>query len=294
MGVLVLVALVLITIDYRQGESGPLASLRRGAVAVLSPAQQGLAGALGPAERLAASVGELWRLREEKRELEEEVERLRQGRVSRADLEREVSELRALLDMRERLGLTTTGAQVIARPPGTFSWTVLLDAGAEQGVRPGMAVIDSAGLVGRVLEVTADHARVELATSPDAGYAVRIAEIGVEGLLSGRGVRPFQLEALDPEAAVPPDAEVVTRSFEGSSIPDGIPVGAVREGTSGAGSGPAGRFLAVQPVVDFTRLDLVQVVLDAPRQPRGLPPDEVRDYPAPRRPPPPEPTPDDA
>lgn len=273
LAVLVLVSLVLITMDYRQGESGWIAVVQRGAVTAFAPVQDGFAAALRPIGGVIGSVTQLGRLREENAALTEELERLRDRRVSVADLERQNRELREQLEMRERLGFTTTGAQVIAQAPGTFEWSVLIDAGAEQGLRPGMAVVNHDGLVGKVTQVTATNARVHLVTSPQAGYVVKIAATGEEGFLSGRGSRPFQLEMTDAEVEVEPGAEVVTHAFGGSTIPDGIPVGVVEEHPQTEEAG--GAVLTVRPYVDFSRLGLVQVVLDAPHHPADLDPDEL-------------------
>lgn len=285
LAVLVLISLVLLTVDYRQGEDGGIAAVQRGVLAVLAPVQQGLAEVVRPIGGFFASVGDLWRLREQNAALEEELAELRDGRLSLAHVEQENDELRAQLAMRERLGYTTTGAIVIAQPPGPFDWTVLLDAGAEHGIAPGMAVINADGLVGKVIEVTRRNARVELLASPNANYAVRIAGSAEDGLLSGRGSRPFQLEILDPEAEVEPGSEVVTRAFRGTTIPDGIPLGVV-EGTLGE---TTARYLAVRPYVDFARLSVVQVILDAPSYPSDLAEEELLDAPAGQRPPPPTP-----
>jgi rod shape-determining protein MreC len=285
LAVLVLVSLVLLTLDYRQGEDGGIAAIQRGALAVFAPVQQGLAEVVRPIGGFFTSIGDLWRLREQNAALEAELEELRDGRVSLAHLLSENDELRAHLDMRERLGYTTTGALVIAQPPGPFDWTVLIDAGAEQGIGVGMAVINADGLVGKVIAVTRSNAQVELLASPNANYAVRIAGSAEDGFLSGRGSRAFQLEIRDPEAEVESGAEVVTRAFLGTTIPDGIPLGVVE--------GPLGeitaRYLGVRPYVDFARLNVVQVILDAPTYPAELEEGELLPAPQGPRPPPPPP-----
>lgn len=287
--VLAVAALALLTLDYRQGDSGLVAALQRTATAVLAPVQEGLADVVRPVGNFFEAIAELDELRQENAELEAELQDLRDGEFSRADLERENAELRALLGMRERMGFTTTGAMVIAQPPNAFEWTVLIDAGAEQGIEPGMAVINAQGLVGKVIEVTRRNARVQLLTSPNAGYAVRISGSGEEGLLTGRGARPFQLEVLNPEAEVEAGAQVVTRVFQGTTIPDGIPIGEAEQ-RRGSGS----RFISVRPYVDFTRLSLVQVILDAPVAPSQLPPEELQGDPDPPAPPTVTPSPEPA
>lgn len=266
LAVLVLVCLLLITLDFRQGDEGLLAGLQRQAMAAFSPVQHAVSRVVRPVGELAADVVQLTQLRAENRRLREELDALRARQVSLADLERENDELRRLVGMAERYAFATSAARVIAQPPGAFRWSVLIDVGLEQGVVEGMAVVDAEGLAGRVVAASSDYARVQLAVSPNARYSVRIAETGQQGLLSGRGSRPMELRILeDPDTPVPAGAEIVTRAFQGTSIPDGIPVGTVQD--TGAASTGRTQLLPVTPRVDWRRLDLVLVVLDAPAIP---------------------------
>lgn len=285
LAVLALASLVLLTLDYRQGDRGIISALQRTATGIMAPIQEGLTGIMRPVGNFMEAITELGNLRQDNAELEAELQRLREAKISYADLQRENAELRDLLAMRERLGYTTTGAQVIAQPPNAFEWSVLIDAGADQGIEPGMAVVNAQGLVGKVVEVTRRNARVQLLSSPNAGYAVRISGTGEEGLLTGRGPRPFQLEVLNPEADIAAAAQVVTRVFQGTTVPGGIPIGEVEEARRNGS-----RFLSVRPYVDFTRLSTVQVILDAPVAPSQLPPEEL--VPDPDPPQPPTPTPE--
>lgn len=277
LSLLVLVSLVLITIDYRQGEGGPVAVIQRGALTVFGPVAEGFGTVVRPIGNFFGAIGELGSLRERIAALEADNQRLVQEQVAIADMQRELRQLEAQLGMRNRLDITTTGARVIAQPPTSIERSVLLDVGADNGLLPGMAVLNEFGLVGKLTEVTASNARVELLTSPTANYTVRIADSGEAGFLTGSGADPFQLEIADPEAEIEAEVQVVTQAFTGTSIPDGIPVGVIAPR-----NGLKTRFLQVQPYVDFTRLTTVQVVLDAPKQPTELP--EKERVPAPKLP----------
>jgi rod shape-determining protein MreC len=276
LAVLVLVSLMLVTLDFRQGDDGPLGAVQRGAMAVFSPVQDVVGGILRPIGGFFSSIGELGTLREENAALERELEALRARNVALADLERENAQLRDLVRMDRQLDFTTSAGRVIAQPPGAFRWSVLIDIGSEHGVARDMAVVNPEGFVGKVTDVTTSHARVQLAASPNAGYSVRVADTGQQGLISGRGSRPMEMFILDePETVIPEGAEVVTRAFQGGSIPDGIPIGAVeRRGDDGT---ERAQFLDIRPHVDFSRLDVVLVVLDAPVMPVDLEPEEAED-----------------
>jgi rod shape-determining protein MreC len=280
LAVLALVALIVLTVDFREGQGGPLTTLQRGAMTVFAPVQEGFAAVLRPVADFFAAVGQVGDLREDNAALADEVERLRGELPPAQDLLRENAELRALLEMRQRLGFDTVAAQVIGQPPGQVSFSVIIDAGADEGLAPGMAVVNAEGLVGKLTEVTRRHARVELLSSPDARYAVRTAPSGETGLMQGSGTRPFRLEMRDPSVRVDAGDQVVTRTFEGSTIPAGIPVGVVSDSSEQASS----RYRGVRPYVDFSRLSVVQVVTNAGAQPSELPPEELVEPPERPRP----------
>lgn len=282
LAVLTLVALVLITMDYREDGGGAVAAVRRGALVVFAPVQDGFAAVTGTIGGVFDDVRAYTSLRDTNAQLEEELRAIEERLPSVADLERENAELRALLRMRERQELDTVSARVIGQSPDVRSNTVLIDAGAEDGIETGMAVIDARGLVGKVVVTTPWHASVELLTSPAARYAARIAQTGESGLLRGAGADPFRLELLDPEARAEAGSEVVTRTFQGSTIPDGIPIGVVADQDDGGGTTVSTRYQLVRPFVDFRRLSIVQIVLDAPVPPTEIDPDDV--VPPPSRP----------
>jgi hypothetical protein len=79
---------------------------------------------------------------------------------------------------------------------------------------------------------------------------------------------------------VPAGSAVVTRAFEGSTVPDGLLIGTVAQAEAG------GRYRQVRPAVDAATLDMVQV-LTAQAQPSELPSGErptAMPLPAPPRP----------
>lgn len=283
LAVLVLVSLVLITVDYRQGDSGPVAMVQRGAVTVFAPLQEGFDAVVRPVGGFVTGLAQLSSLKEQNARLEQKIADLRDGQTSVADLQQENQELRDELGMRDKLDMETTGAEVIAASPEASEWSLLLDSGAEQGLEPGMPVVNADGLVGQLTEVTARNARLRLVTSPRSGLVARVAETGETGLLRGRGTRPLRLEMTNADAEVEPGTEVVTRAFAGSAVPEGIPIGEVEELPQTEESG--GSHVSVRPYVDVSRLRLVQVVLDSPVAPEDLEEDELIEDPDPPEPP---------
>ncbi len=264
-GVLLFLALLLITLDVRSGGDGILDRLRGTATGILEPVQDGFSTLVRPLGSATDGVRELFSLRSENAQLRERVDDLEQRRRVVADLERENRELQALLDLEERLGFETVAARTVALAPSSFEWTITIDVGSNDGVARDMPVIAGPGLVGRVIQVTPTAARVLLAIDPNFSAAARAARTGEIGSVSGRGSDPMLLQPLEPGADIQRGDEIVTSSFAGGVFPGGIPIGVVAD--EGDTTARLTRSITVLPYVDFTRLHHVLVVLSAPVEP---------------------------
>lgn len=265
LAVLVLLALVLVTVDFRSdgpdGE-GPLGRLRGVASTVFGPVQDGLATLVRPVGNSLSAVGGIFDARSENAQLRAQLERLEERRLSYDDVMRENEELRALLDIHERQDLRTVAAQVVANGPSNFEWTITLNMGEDDGVERDMPVINGDGLVGRVIQTTSSTARVLLAVDPSFRAASLHAQSGEQGVLQGDGNQPMIFQPLDPEAELEVGDEIVTSLYSNGVFPAGIPIGTVE--TTDEASGLLTQSVEVRPWVEFTRLQTVLVVLHEP------------------------------
>ncbi len=260
--VLTLLALSWMTLDLR-APSDVTGGPRRTALAVFAPVQEALLAVVRPVDAAVGWMADQRVLHARLEGLRDADVRARSVAAANDDLAAENDRLRRLLAMRARSAHRTVGARVLGTAPGDLGGGVLITAGTADGVAPDMAVVDARGLVGRVVETTPSHARVELTTSPSARYAVRLAVGQVPGRLRGSGAGRMRLELNDPRVTVLPGAAVVTRAFEGSSVPDGLPIGEVVHGAAND------RHLEVRPLVPVASAQLVQVIVDAPAHPHA-------------------------
>lgn len=274
--ILVLVSLVLITIDFRSGEDGPLSRIRGLATTVFGPVQDGLAALVRPIGDAVGSVGDLFDLRDENERLQARLDELEERRRSFEDLERENAELRALLEMRDRAEFEVVPATTVSQGPSNYEWTVTINVGSNAGVERDMAVINGDGLVGKVILVRPDVSRVLLAIDPTFGASARIARNAEQGPVSGQGGDPLRFQPWDPEADIRVGDEIVTSSYSNGVFPAGIPIGSVED--VGTTTTLLNRDVLVRPYVDFTRLSHVLVVLTEP-VPEPPPVDDTSDDP---------------
>lgn len=262
---LVVVAFALITVDIRGGANSPLDGSRRAAQSVFGPVENTVASGVDPVGNAIQAVRESGSRSTAIDKLRAENEALKQRLGSKDVTRNRAAELDKLLKIAGAGQYTIKGAQVIAIGAAqSFSWTVTIDAGSDDGIARDMTVIDGDGLVGRVTTVGPSTATVLLANDPDFTVGTRLEGSMELGFASGQGNQPMRVQLLDGKAAVHKGDRLVTfGSSGGKPFVAGVPVGRV------IGVEPSGgnltKTVLVQPFVGFTRLDVVGVVVVGPR-----------------------------
>jgi len=267
LAVLLIAAVVVITLDFREGPGGPVERLQRVVIATFGPVQRVASATIRPVGDFVGGVAALGRLRSENRHLRTEVDRLRAQERTYQDVLVENQRLRGALAMAERCGCRTVGATVVATSGSNFQWSVTIDAGARQGIAEDMAVLDADGLVGRVAKVTADYSTVLLISDPSSGVAASLARNKAPGILRGQGEQDLAFDPVRAGTDVRAGDSLVTQGYEGGIFPAGIPIGAVSRVDRASATSLVAR-VSVRPYSDLGALDVVAVVVAKPAPPR--------------------------
>jgi rod shape-determining protein MreC len=259
---LLVVAAVLITADY-QGNA--FRGLRSGAETVFGPVQRGLAAIFNPIGRFLGGIPHLGSNRSEIDALRTENDNLKRQLTEQGLDAGRADELTSLKLLAGLGGYRVVPATVVSLGPSLgFEWTVIIDVGSVDGVKPDMTVVSGPGLVGRVKEVGRGTSVVVLAADPGSLVGARVAGSNELGLVAGNGTAQMSLTLLNPNAQVKVGDRLVTGPYGESTYVAGVPIGEITEvGGDTGGAGP--RTATVRAYVDPTRLDLVGVVLAGPR-----------------------------
>ncbi|ANH91507.1 rod shape-determining protein MreC [Streptomyces sp. NPDC058319] len=263
---LIAVAFALITVDIRGGENSPVDGARRGAATVFGPIENGVSGAVDPVGDAVSAVRESGGRHDRLAALEKENAALK-AKLGSDDRNRSrLSQLDKMLKLAGQGQYGIKGAQVIAIGAAQgFSWTITIDAGADDGIRRDMTVLNGDGLVGRVTTVGPGTSTVLLANDPDFTVGTRMEGTDELGFASGQGDRPMRVQLLNGKAEVKKGDRLVTFGSQADKpfVP-GVPVGVVsRVDPSG---GDLTRTVYVTPYVGFTKLDVIGVVVQAPKK----------------------------
>ena len=255
---LVLASLVTITLDYRGGQSGPLALAGKGALNVIGPMQQAVARVVHPIGAFFSGLAHIASLESENHRLKDEVQGLRNEAVRGRLAASQNKELRDLMKIQGQLGLRGINATVIGQSPSNFEWSITIDVGSAQGVKADEAVVSADGLVGHVSEVGLRWSKVTLIIDPSSSVAGRLASSGGTGLVLGNRNKDMVMTMVAPGADVSPAEAVVTAGYQRGLYPGGILIGIVAHVAPAQGA--LSKIISVQPVVDFSSLEFVTVV----------------------------------
>ncbi len=269
--ILVSISLAVITLDYRQGPTGPLASAGRGTRAVIAPLQSGVTAVTRPIGDFFSGLAHLPALESENRRLEAEVAELRgQLQVDGFRYE-EYLGLLDLLELRQSLDPEAVTASVISNGVSNFEWTVTIDRGSADGLAPDMVVVAGTALapllVGIVADVTDHSAVVQLMLDRDWAAAGVIGTAqGEAGLVQGQGDDDLKMSLVEPGTEIDGNAPVFTLGYQVGGnpglYPPGLLIGQVSRTVPDENA--IQEFVNVRPAVDFATLQFVLVLKTAP------------------------------
>jgi rod shape-determining protein MreC len=262
---LVFTSIALLTLDFRNAEV--VQSARRTAGTVFSPLR-------GVAETVASPFSNAWHgvtdygdIKSENEDLRKELDEARGKAVLEEDSAAQLAEILEQQNLEWVGNLQTTTARVLSSDPSNFSHTVDISKGSDDGLKVGMPVVNGAGLVGRLVQVTPNRSTVQLITDPDFLVGVRLLGSDLAtGTAHGQGEGEDLLvdTRLEPEIDDPPKpgTALTTSGAQLSAFPDSIPVGKVR--TVREAGGGLTLELVVRPMADTERMQFVTVPLWEP------------------------------
>lgn len=196
---------------------------------------------------------------EEYRRLQKEAVTLRSRIVGMDELLLQNSRMEKLLNFKRRLVYSSVAANVIARDPSNWNAAVIIDKGKDDGVEVGFPVVDLAGVVGKVIEISHDKAKVILMSDPSFSVAALVKRTREVGLVSGTLEGFCRMTYLSSGADVQVGDEIISSKMS-SSFPEGLILGeviAVRQSP-----GDLAPSCIIKPASALSQLEEVLVVIN--------------------------------
>ncbi len=258
--ILFVIAIIMLSYNTRHRQAGRQADgfFRKLVLEAAAPFQKlmrisstGISESWGKYVSLVGVVEENKKLEKAVGELEAELLRYKEGHL-------EAQRLAKILAFKESLPYDFIAARIIAKEQAALSKIVIIDKGSFDGLRSGMPVVSSAGLVGRLIDVSWNVAKVLLIIDENSNVDVMLHRTRAQGIFSGMGYRGGALKYITKNQDIAEGDEVISSGM-GGVFPKGLMIGRV----SFVEKLDTELFLRIRvaPYVDFSKLEEILVLV---------------------------------
>jgi rod shape-determining protein MreC len=196
-------------------------------------------------------------LEEDNRKLKRKIAALQEELILYKEGNLEAQRLKKLLSLQDTYPHRFIAARVIGRELSIISKTFWIDKGKTHGLKPGMPVLVSPSLIGRLTDVSWHSSKVLLLIDENSNVDVLIQRTRVQGIARGAGSRGCVVRYVSKTQHVR-EGDVVVTSGLSNIFPKGLLVGKV----SYVNPTDAGLFskIHVAPFADLASIEEVMVL----------------------------------
>lgn len=251
----------LLSFLYFTGFSDPI---KKGVYSFFGPAMSRLYSASSDIRSGFADRGEIKDMSLKMKELENKTAKLLSENAKLKEIKEENERLRSYLDFLEKNDLSYKMAHVVSKGSSAAlkreAESITIDRGKGDGLYPGLAVINSQGVViGKIKEVEEGFSRVELSNSGGCKLAATIQnEDRTIGVVGGELGLTMNMDFIAQDEEINKGDTVVTSGLE-ENIPRGLLIGEVSRVDSS--SNEIWKSVVVESPADFNDVLIVSAVI---------------------------------
>ncbi|MEC7924612.1 MAG: rod shape-determining protein MreC [Actinomycetota bacterium] len=263
LAILILASITLISLDARG--YAPVDNLKKAGIVIVQPFRSLARVVFDPVGDAWESLTDGDELKRENALLRTQLDELLDYRIANEGAVNDLAALRTQLDLQGLGGHSTVVAEVTAGSVSNFDPYVLeINKGTQSGIREGMPVISTGGLIGRIENPGLRDSRVRLVTDPSVNIGVLAIGTKEIGILTGNGVdQPMRVvDGIPISAPVEVGSILVTSGLDRSPYPEGFAIGSVVEVIPDEVN--LEMELLVEPTGEMNNLDFVTVILYQP------------------------------
>jgi rod shape-determining protein MreC len=227
-------------------------------VEVVAPFQKFIKQTVNVTEGLWLKYFGLINTHNENISLKRELDSLKTVKYRYQELLRTNQRLQSLLQFKESIDQPVIAAQVIGKDPTGWFQSVIIDKGENAGIKMNMPVVNAEGVVGKLVAVSYNYAKVLLVIDQNSSVDCIIQRSRDTGIVKGLSSKVCLLDYVLKSSDVRVGDVVVTSGLD-RIFPKGIPVGDVIEVKDSPGE--LFKDVKISPRVNFSKLEELLVIL---------------------------------
>ena len=258
-GIVITIIILILIVVLSNVDSGT-SFIENAASKLVMPVQNGLTYLKNKISGNSTFFTDINNLKQENEELSQRNSELEQSLRELESIKSENETLKEYLGLTEKYGeYKTVPAYIINKDISNYSKTVVINVGSDDGIKENMTVIADQGLVGHVISVTSDTAKVRTIVDTSSSVSCLLSTTDESIVCKGTLEEDSALRAMyipDDDGIIQGDS--VETSGLGGIYPKGIHVGTIKRVVNTQNA--TDRYAIVETAVDFDKLDTVLVI----------------------------------
>ena len=258
-GIVITIIILILIVVLSNVDSGT-SFIENAASKLVMPIQNGLTYLKNTISGNNTFFTDINNLKQENEELSKRNSELEQSLRELESIKSENETLKEYLGLTEKYGeYSTIPAYIINKDISNYSKTIVINVGADDGIQENMTVIADQGLVGHVISVTSDTAKVRTIIDTSSSVSCLLSTTDESIVCKGTLEEESALKAMyipNDDGIIQGDS--VETSGLGGIYPKGIHVGSIQKVVNTKNA--IDRYAIVETAVDFDKLDTVLVI----------------------------------
>ena len=258
-GIVITIIILILIVVLSNVDSGA-SFIENAASKLVMPMQNGLTYLKNKISGNSTLFTDINNLKEENEQLTQKNSELEQSLRELESIRSENETLKEYLGLTEKYGeYSTVPAYIINKDISNYSETIVINVGSDDGIKENMTVIADQGLVGHVISVTSDTAKIRTIIDTSSSVSCLLSTTDESIVCKGTLEEESALRAMyipDDDGIIQGDS--VETSGLGGIYPKGIHVGTIKRVVNTQNA--TDRYAIVETAVDFDKLDTVLVI----------------------------------
>ena len=224
---IVSLAIGLVLLAFSIAAPGSFRDMKGLALDATAPITQSLHAVSATVEGLASGAGNYWDAARQNGELRRQRDFMREQLIAAHAIREENGQLKAALQLREETPDSVAAGRLVGssfQSPRRFA---ILSAGTRDGVRIGMPIRSSSGLIGRVIDAGGLASRILLISDRASIVPARLLRTGQAVIAQGRGDGSIDVKPLEVGRNPFRPGDLIITSGTGGLYPPLVPVARV-------------------------------------------------------------------
>ena len=259
-GVIVTIVILIIIVILSNLDIENFSHIGNAFNSLVMPIQNGLVYIHNKIKGNSTFFSDITTLKEENESLKEKNSELEKSLRELEIIKSENETLKGYVNLKDKYtDYTTVPGYIINKDINNYSNVIVINVGENDGIKINMAVISDEGLVGHVISVTKNTAKVQTLIDTSSAVSCVVGSARDNIIIKGTLDNKSMLKATSiSTSATLLEGDKVETSGLGGIYPKGIVVGTVKSITNTKNL--TNRYAMIEPSVDFNKIETVLVI----------------------------------